>query len=279
MSAHIRVGTWNLWWRFGPWDRRRHAIARVLEAVQADVLGLQEVWSTDMENQAESLGAELGMHVVWAPARRPNRWQQRLGDATVDVGSAVLSRWPVIDHGVHALPDAEMMALYAVVDAPSGRLPVFTIQLESAPGASAVRCRQVVALAELVARKGEGDLPPVITGDFNAEPDSDEIRLVEGHKTAPAVPGQVFVDAWRFAEPHYAGATWDRGNPYVAASGFPDSRIDYVFVGMPAPGGAGRILGVERFAAAPVDGVWASDHFGVLAYIAADASGGPSTSA
>jgi hypothetical protein len=23
----VRVATWNLWWRFGPWQRRRDAIA------------------------------------------------------------------------------------------------------------------------------------------------------------------------------------------------------------------------------------------------------------
>jgi endonuclease/exonuclease/phosphatase family metal-dependent hydrolase len=269
MSAHphIRVGTWNLWWRFGAWERRCRTIARVLELVDADVLGLQEVWSTERENQAEALAAQLGMHFVWAPSPSPERWQERIGDGTVAVGTAILSRWPLVDHDVRALQGADMPALHAVVDTPTGRLPVFTVHLDSAPGASSLRCRQVAALAAFVAEKGDGDLPAVITGDFNAEPDSDEIRLLEGHKTAPAVPGQVFVDAWRFADAGSPDATWDSCNPHAAALGFPDSRIDYVFVGMPASG-RGRVLGVRRFGAAPVDGVWASDHFGVLAHIA-----------
>jgi endonuclease/exonuclease/phosphatase family metal-dependent hydrolase len=269
MSAypHIRVGTWNLWWRFGDWDRRRRAIARVLELVDADVLGLQEVWSTERENQAEALAAHLGLHFVWAPSPRPERWRGRIGDGSVDVGTAILSRWPLVDHGVRALPAADIPALHAVIDTPTGALPIFTVHLDSAPGASSLRCRQVAALAAFVAEKGEGDLPTVITGDFNAEPDSDEIRLLEGHKTAPAVPGQVFVDAWRFAEVGSPEATWDTRNPHAAALGFPDSRIDYVFVGMPVSG-RGRVLGVRRFGAAPVEGVWPSDHFGVLAHIA-----------
>src|ERR671916_1927038 len=122
MSAYlqIRVGTWNLWWRFGVWDRRHRTIARVLELVDADVLGLQEVWSTERENQAEALAARLGMHFVWAPSPRPERWQQRIGDASIGVGTALLSRWPFVDQGVRALPDAEMMAVYAVVDTPTG---------------------------------------------------------------------------------------------------------------------------------------------------------------
>jgi endonuclease/exonuclease/phosphatase family metal-dependent hydrolase len=271
-SLTIRVGTWNLWWRFGEWDRRRGTIERVLELVDADVLGLQEVWSTARENQAEALAARLGMHFMWAPSPRPERWQQRIGDASVGVGTAILSRWPLVDQGVRALPDAEMMALYAVVDTPAGGLPVFTVHLDSAPGASSVRCRQVAAVAALVAEKGEGQLPAVITGDFNAEPDSDEIRLLEGHRTAPAVPGQVFVDAWRFADAAAAGATWDRRNPHVAALGFPDSRIDYVFVGMPVAG-RGCVLGARRFGTAPLDGIWASDHCGVLAHIATGTPG------
>jgi endonuclease/exonuclease/phosphatase family metal-dependent hydrolase len=269
-AAHIRVGTWNLWWRFGAWDRRRRAIARVLELVNADVLALQEVWSTERENQAEFLAAQLAMHVAWAPSPRPDRWQRRIGDASVGVGTAILSRWPLIAHGVHPLPDADMMALHAVVGTPVGGLSVFSVHLDAAPGASSLRCRQVAALAAIVAEGGRGDLPVVVAGDFNAEPDSDEIRLFEGHKTAPAVPGQVFVDAWRFADPGSPQATWDRSNPHAAALGFPDSRIDYVFVGSPVEG-RGRVLGARRFAAAPIDGVWASDHFGVLAHIAADA--------
>jgi endonuclease/exonuclease/phosphatase family metal-dependent hydrolase len=270
MSAYpqIRVGTWNLWWRFGVWDRRHCTIARVLERVDADVVGLQEVWSTERDNQAEALATKLDMHFVWAPSPRPERWQERIADGSVGVGTAILSRWPLVDHGVRALPGADIPALHAVVDTPSGGLPIFTVHLDSAPGASSLRCRQVAALAALIAETGEGDLPAVITGDFNAEPDSDEIRLLEGHKTAPAVPGQVFVDAWRFAEAGSPAATWDSRNPHAAALGFPDSRIDYVFVGMPISG-RGRVLGVRRFGAAAVDGVWPSDHFGVLAHIAA----------
>ena len=42
-------------------------------------------------------------------------------------------------------------------------------------------------------------LPVVVLGDMNAEPDSDEIRLLCGHKTAPAREGFVLVDAWRYA--------------------------------------------------------------------------------
>ena len=39
----VRVATWNLWWRFDPWRRRRDAITTVLAHAQPDVCGLDEV--------------------------------------------------------------------------------------------------------------------------------------------------------------------------------------------------------------------------------------------
>jgi endonuclease/exonuclease/phosphatase family metal-dependent hydrolase len=45
-SRPVRILTWNLWWRFGPWRQRRDAIAAVLADVQPDVCGLQEVWAS-----------------------------------------------------------------------------------------------------------------------------------------------------------------------------------------------------------------------------------------
>jgi endonuclease/exonuclease/phosphatase family metal-dependent hydrolase len=105
----------------------------------------------------------------------------------------------------------------------------------------------------------------VVTGDLNAEPDADEIRLLGGHKTAPVVPGLVLVDAWSYADPLASGWTWDRRNPYVAATGEPSARIDYVLVGLPTASGAGRVQSVRLIGDRPVDGVWPSDHAGVLA--------------
>ena len=105
----------------------------------------------------------------------------------------------------------------------------------------------------------------MVTDDLNAEPDADEIRLLGGHKTAPVVPGLVLVDAWGYADPMTPGWTWDRRNPYVAATGEPSSRIDYVLVGLPTASGAGRVRSVRLIGDRPVDGVWPSDHAGVLA--------------
>lgn len=266
----IRVLTWNLWWRFGPWRQRCDAIAAVLADAQPDVCGLQEVWAGRGEHQAALLAEQLGMHWAWTGSPAPERWQRRIGDPTMQVGNAILSRWPITEHAAQPLPadpvaDDGRTVLFAPIQTPSGRLPFVTTQLTSTVGQSAVRCRQVESLCRFVAAHTGAGFPPVVTGDLNAEPDADEVRLLGGHKTAPVVPGLVLVDAWSYADPMAAGWTWDRRNPYVAATGEPSARIDYVLIGVPTADGAGLVRSARLVGDRPVDGIWPSDHAGVLA--------------
>jgi endonuclease/exonuclease/phosphatase family metal-dependent hydrolase len=260
----MRVLTWNLWWRYGPWQRRREAIAATLTEVGPDVCGLQEVWHADEENLAGAFAAELGMHWCWAEAGR-----HRDGDGhEILIGNAILSRWPITAQAELRLATGEVaggrVALHARIAAPGGVLPMFTTHLSYQPGASRIRTEQVRQLAEFMAAHGaDGDYPPMVTGDLNAEPSSDELRLLGGLLTAPAAPGLVLVDAWRYADPGDPGFTWDRRNGYQAHSPLPDSRIDYILVGLPRHG-RGRVQATRLAGNAPVDGVWPSDHFAVV---------------
>jgi len=272
-DARVRVATWNLWWRFGAWRERRAAIAAELRRVRPDVCGLQEVWSDAAGNLAASLAGELGWHCVFAPSPAPAPWQRRLGaaGAGVGIGNAVLSRWPISTWEAITLPNPETpdegrLCLFAAIESPSGRLPFFTAHLHAAPGRSALRQTQVAAVADFLhARSAGGAFPTVLTGDFNAPPDADEVRNLVG-KTAAPLP-VVLVDAWAYARPLEPGWTWRRRNPHVAATLEPDARIDYVFVGPPTGAARGHVLDAERFGTAPVGGVWPSDHAGVLAVL------------
>ncbi|MEO3812270.1 endonuclease/exonuclease/phosphatase family protein [Sphaerisporangium sp. B11E5] len=272
----MRVLTWNVWWRFGPWRQRRDAIMTTLAELDCDLIGLQEVWAEGEDNLAGWLAARLGLHWTWTASDRPGRWHERVGEATADVGLAVLSRWPLAGRTTLRLPteggqDDGHQALHALVDAPAGPVPFFTTHLNSRPFESAVRCAQVTALARFVAaHRGRGGFPAVVTGDFNALPDSDEMRLFGGHRTAPAVPGQVLVDAWAYADPAAPAVTWDNANPYAALPHEPPGRIDYIHVGRHGPGGLGRVLSVRRVGDRPVGGVWPSDHAAVLADLAGE---------
>jgi endonuclease/exonuclease/phosphatase family metal-dependent hydrolase len=96
----MRVVSWNLWWRFGEeWRERQVRIIEVLEELRADVVGLQEVWAGRDTSQAEILARPLGMQAVFAapslpPPPTPAESPDHLG---VDVGVAVLSRWPIVE--------------------------------------------------------------------------------------------------------------------------------------------------------------------------------------
>jgi endonuclease/exonuclease/phosphatase family metal-dependent hydrolase len=263
----MRVLTWNLWWRHGPWQQRREAIATVLADVAPDVCGLQEVWGGDQENLAGQLAERLGMHWCWA-ARPPREHWQRTHGADLRFGNAVLSRWPIAGQSERDLPVPDgqaRVAVHARVDAPGGELPLFTTHLSHQLGASAARQAQVRELAGFVAAHSDGRrYPPVVTGDLNAEPGSDEVRRLGGMLTPPAVPGLVLLDAWRYADPRDPGFTWDHRNGYLAEHPTPAARIDYILVGL-ARQGRGRVRSARLAGDSPVDGVWPSDHFAVVA--------------
>src|SRR5918995_845479 len=96
IETRLRVATWNVWWRFGPWQERQPAIAEPLCQLGADVIALQEVWRTgDGIGQAGALADALGYDHVFAAGFDA-------GDALF--GSAVLSRWPIAASATRNLP-------------------------------------------------------------------------------------------------------------------------------------------------------------------------------
>lgn len=269
----LRVMTWNLWWRFGSWRTRLAAIRAVLRAQRPDIIGLQEVWDDGTVNLAAQLSEDLGYSWSWSPDRNTDRWRGRRIDPGVTVGNAILSRYPIVSTDRLRLPaghvDEGRMALFASIEVRGVQVPFFTTQLTSAPDQSSLRCEQVSALARFVAERRTTRFPAVVTGDLNAEPDSDEMRKLCGHKTSGAVPGLVLVDAWRYADPTDPGWTWNRKNPHVDETGEPSARIDYVLVGPPGDGGAGRVEAVHLAGDEALDGVWPSDHAAVCAALSA----------
>ncbi|MEU0218977.1 endonuclease/exonuclease/phosphatase family protein [Streptomyces sp. NPDC006265] len=263
--------TWNLWWHFGPWQTRQKAILTALRELRPDVVGLQEVWAADGENLAEWLAGELGLHCAWGASPAPERWQRRIGARRSASAMRCSAGGRSSTRTCCRCPLPPRTTTAAWPSTPAWPLPV--TKCPSSPPtspptlhASAVRCRHVAAVAEFVARhRGDTPFPPVVTGDLNAWPDSDEVRLLGGYKTAPTVPGKVLVDAWEYADPAAPSATWDAANPHVTPARRPGGRIDYIHVGPPGPGGLGRVRDVRRACDGPVDGVWPSDHTVVVA--------------
>ncbi|NMO88935.1 hypothetical protein HH311_04015 [Actinomycetospora sp. TBRC 11914] len=264
----LRVATWNLWWRHGDPERRRPAILAALRELDADVVALQEVWWHAEGSFADELAAELGMHVALRPSRDPSSWSSALpGTDAYGIGNAVLARGALGEPAVTTLPapaseGPARMLLDVVVATPAGSCRVVTVHLTSTP-ASALRCEQVRTVAAHVAAAPRTDLPPIVLGDFNAEAASDEMRLLEGLLTAPAEPGLLLINTRRWAADPDA-PTWDPRNPHVAATGSPPVRIDHLLVGLGRGRVPVRVAHSAVFGDRPVDGVWPSDHAGVI---------------
>lgn len=268
VSTRVRIGTWNLWGRYGPWAARMHPIEQSMRAADADIWALQEVWADGERNQAAVLASALGYdHVVFgANLERDGAFS----------GNAVVSRWPIRAHEVRVLPRTagdvrddegeERLVVFAEIDGPRGAIQVYCAHLSWRDDHSAIRQAQVAEICRLVRERRPRTFPAVLCGDLNAEPTSDELRMLTGQAAVP-VPGVMFRDAWLAAGQATPGATASNANPFNAAALDRDRRIDFVLVGTPKLGGVGHVLDARLAGDAPVDGVWPSDHLAVVAQL------------
>jgi len=220
--TRLRIATWNI---RAARSASVDAIAVELQAMQADLIALQEVdvrvRRTGFVDEPAALAIALGFHYVFAASIK---W-----DAG-DYGLAVLSRWPLTDVRRHRLDStvaAEPRIVLEVSVCPGGRpLHVFN---HHADGRAASRQGGFTELRGIVqADVGRGTL---VLGDFNEYAD------------APGVRGLIdasFVDL---------GAE-------RAMNTAPSGRIDYIF----ADGFLARLMSPARVW--PTD---KSDHHAVLA--------------
>jgi endonuclease/exonuclease/phosphatase family metal-dependent hydrolase len=263
----MRVMTWNLWWQFGPWQERQQAIAAVIAGEQPDVVFLQEVWSEDGHSSAGHLAEQLGYHHALTDDPFVDQRESKPG-----FHNAIVSRWPLHEVTSHPLPGAgggpgHRRALSAAVVAPSGlRWPLVSTHLDYRFDDSALRQQQCAALLAIVndIRGDPSTAPPVVVGgDFNAPPDSDEIRMLTGRRAAP-VEGLVLSDCWEHVG-EGSGVTWRSDNPYQAGTAWPNRRLDYLFVSWPRPKPLGNPVRIWLAGLDPVGGVVPSDHAAVVA--------------
>jgi endonuclease/exonuclease/phosphatase family metal-dependent hydrolase len=265
LQSTVRVLSWNVWGRFGPWEEREGRLVAVLAQAAPDVVVLQESWVTDGGvSQAERLASALGY----------GHWFAGTGSLAFDGWSpvaAIVSRWPITDPTQTPLVGPEPLrgwpgeVLAAVIDGPRGPIPLMNVALDWPPQSSALRQASVRRLAELAKEWGaHRRFPVVVGGDFNAPPDSAELRMLTGYD-ATAIPGFVLFDAWDKAG-EGRGVTWDRGNRWAAPTLLPSRRIDYILTGWPSQeGGAGDVVAAEIVGFTPGDDQPPSDHYGVLA--------------
>jgi endonuclease/exonuclease/phosphatase family metal-dependent hydrolase len=244
----VRLVTFNT--HHGVGEDERHdlvRLARLLHAVDADVICLQEVdryfgdRSEDVD-QALLLSRALDMQLAWGPAIDDPRAGD--GPSRRQYGNALLSRLPILISDVHRLPGAgePRCALRTMLELDGGTLWVTNTHLST--GKPDRRAEQVAALAALHTDSMEAG---VLVGDFNAHPDAPELTALRGR----------FADSWELAadrDDQAGWRFWQREEGHTHPAHAPHRRIDQVWISE----------GVSVTGAQVLDAEGASDHLPLM---------------
>jgi endonuclease/exonuclease/phosphatase family metal-dependent hydrolase len=278
----MRVVTQNLWGWYHPvegpgigkarpdapppaaWNDRRRALQQGLRALDPDLAAFQEAIHHPAYDQVTDLLGP-GYHVAHQRGREAD-----------GSGVSIASRWPLGE--VHEV-DLQLtprtagflsVALVAEVEAPppigpllfANHKPNFELALEHE------RELQAVAAASFLERLAGGrEVHVVVAGDFDATPDAASMRFWRGRQSLGGT-SVCYRDTWEHVHGGDPGDTFTPDNPLIADGTWPlerGRRIDYVLVRCRDHGPSLDVGACARTFEAPLGGVWASDHFGVVA--------------
>jgi endonuclease/exonuclease/phosphatase family metal-dependent hydrolase len=263
----LRVLTYNvLSFEHADGGRRQEIVRRGLADLAPDVVALQEVTRDDNRDQARELLGD-GWTILPHPAEPPD-----------PVGACLAVRWPVgpayaldlhLTPEATGLPWAAAIAVQVRLPDPFGRVLFVHHKPNWQLTAEAVRERQAVATARWVEQLvSDGpDQPVVVVGDFDAGPDAASMRFWTGRQSLDGMSVR-YEDAWDMCHPDEPGHTFSPRNPLVVAGEMTlerGRRIDHVLLRCGVHGPALDVADCRLVFDEPVDGVWPSDHFGVLA--------------
>jgi endonuclease/exonuclease/phosphatase family metal-dependent hydrolase len=240
----MKILTLNTWNVQGPWQQRWEIIFEALERIRPDIAAFQEVQKGDWAGEIQRRSGFEHMVFPEEPG-----------------GLMFLSRFPIQEWECltlktqSATEEYKRYALYARLDMGAQSLSVFDTHLSWRLPEGKTRERQVGELLDFIKRRTAKGLV-LAMGDFNAPPDTKEIRkmMLEGG----------FIDLFGVKHPGKPGLTWDNMNPFAAGSSepLPNRRIDYIFMqGLSIT----KVAAVDVVLTKPKNGIFASDHFGVLA--------------
>jgi len=237
------VITLNLWHDQSEWPKRMARILREVRALDPDVLCLQEVLQhATLPNQALALADSLGYQAHFIsvdPQSAPKRY-----------GNAILTRHPVLERGGKSL---EPMNDYRVVahlriDLHGRPFDIYDTHLHHTHEGGAIRATQIRDLVAYIdSTRGKGAY--LLAGDFNAPLESPELAPLRAR----------CLDAFATANPGADAATMN------ALYEKEPRAIDHIFVARRGKPSLQVQAASVLFREPDADGVWASDHFGVLA--------------
>jgi endonuclease/exonuclease/phosphatase family metal-dependent hydrolase len=262
-ADRLRVMTMNAYGPDNPdWSRRHRLLGETVRDLAPDVIALQEV--------PLDLDADLG-HILGRGYHLTHF--SRTGGG---VAGTLATRWPhrfVAEIDLHVSERARATlpwcaAVLIEVDTPVGTVVVAHHKPSWPFPFEDERERQAVLVARALEEHiGSRDVHAVVLGDFDATPDSASVSFWRGRRAVDGL-SVCYQDAWEYAHPDEPGYTFDLANPLVRDGEVATAvtrRIDYVLVRSALHGPTLRVAHCQRVLDRPVDGVWASDHFGVLA--------------
>jgi endonuclease/exonuclease/phosphatase family metal-dependent hydrolase len=248
-TQKLKLVTYNIWglplWMTGAKPGRYAKIARELERLDADVVLLQEAWTSQARKSAPADGR-------WFIARAAGQhtfFQQS--------GLVTLSKLPIIGGKFYPFSHAEFPdrlvnkgALKVSVELAGGRvLNIWNVHLQDG-GSAEVRRSQVRQLISWVQEAEDGQVADVIGGDFNCTPESaeyEELACWLGPSMLQAAGGLPFV-------------TWDG----LSAKPGAGRTLDYIFARGRTAHPVPEALPCVAFTA-PTSAQRLSDHFGIEA--------------
>lgn len=260
-GSRVRCVTFNVLGPANPdWDRRRVVIGDALRGLEADVVALQEVRASDIEQflgpdyQVTSFSATSEDGIGGALATRGrHRVLEEIDQRTVEHGEDL--PW--------------CATLIVELEVRVGRL-VVAHHKPNWPFPLEVEREQQARRAALAVERHAGDGPAVVLGDFDATPDTASMSFWRGRRSLDGV-SVCYQDAWETARPDELGFTFSAENPLVRAGEVATAvsrRIDYVLIRAGRHGALLEVVRCDRFLDQPAGGVWASDHYGVVADLA-----------
>ena len=242
----LTVVTLNLWHDQKDWPKRLSVILAEMRALRPDVLCLQEVLQHgSLRNQAETLADSLGYAMHFTSVDIVHREKR--------YGNAILTRHRVLHAGGKNLDPTNdyRTVAHLRIDFQGRVVDVYDTHLHHTPGGSAIRATQIRDLLAFIdSTRGEGAI--VLAGDFNAELETAEMRLL----------ARDYVDVFKAIHP---SATRAEAVTFNAIFGVDPGAIDHVFVSKAARTRLTPRACEILFRSAGPDSVWASDHFGVVA--------------
>jgi endonuclease/exonuclease/phosphatase family metal-dependent hydrolase len=250
-GADLVVATFNLLSGVsgGQPQERLDLAAALLQGFNPDLVALQEATNDPLNgNLAEDLADQLAMDVLWEPTHEVLVYEE---------GPALLSRWPIDAPEAVALPHGDLGGLTqravagATLNTPFGPIRIGAAHMTISPEED-VKADQAKAAHDFVVGGLDGGIPGFLAGDLNATPDTLAMQFLRGEASHDGALG-IFADAWTTAQPGENGFT-------IPSDG-PDRRIDYIYF---TPNRGIHPTGCVVFGDVPTDGLYPSDHLGVV---------------